>query len=223
MQISISLKRSIAGVLALALLAVMLPAGAHAQATTIYADLGRCRTNVDNYQVQLQAGDQRAPDSAFPASVSIHFADGTTAEATPYLGANFGTKYYYLDGPRNVEVTTATAEWDTTRYPNYRFTVSARPCLPEPEPEPTTAAVTGTIVQRGNERPVADLTVCLVEADVCTITDAGGNFAFTDVEYGTYTLTSDGDNWKLMTTTVTVADGDVHLNLIQFKGGGKGK
>lgn len=213
--------------LVLAMAAMLLPmigaGAASAQVTTISAELGRCRTNIDHYQIQLQSRVFNAPASDFPASVTMHFADGSDVEATPILGPNGGTMTYTFGDPNGefvgVAVTGATAQFDTTKYPNYRFTVSARPCLPEPAP---TYAVTGDVVQRGNEKPVADLTVCLVEVDLCTTTDASGSFVISGVEDGTYTLYTDGDNWKPQYNTVTVADGDVHVDVVQFKGGGRG-
>lgn len=201
------------------MMALLMPANAGAQAVTISADIGRCRTNVDNYQVQLQSGDQFASDRIFPASVTIQFADGTSAEATPRLSASFGTKYYYLDGPQGTEVTAATTQWDTNAYPNYRFTVTARPCV-EP-PVPTTYSVTGSVSQQGNQKPVAGLSVCLEGADLCTTTDASGSFLISGVADGTYTLTTNGVNWKPQSNTVTVAGGDVYLDIVQQKGGGK--
>jgi hypothetical protein len=218
MRFSSAFVRGLMLVLAFAVLPLAMPATTSAQATTIYAELGRCRTNVDLYQVQLQAGDQRASSRVFPASVTIHFADGSTTEATPYLGPNFGTQYYYSYDLRESPVTGATAHWNTTAYPNYSFTVTARPCVPDPVP---TYSVSGTIVQHGNQNPVVDLTVCLVELERCTTTDADGYFSIAGVENGTYTLSSDGSNWKPQTNSVTVADSNVSINLVQYKGGGR--
>lgn len=222
MKISVSIR----GLLVLAMAALLLPligvSTVSAAPTTIYADLGACRANVNHYQVQLQSGNQRAPQSAFPASVTLIFEDGSTGEATPDLGASFGTQYYTLRENRGTAVTGATAIFDTELYPNYRFTVTARPEPCFPAPAPVTHTVSGDIVQRGNQKPVADLTVCLVEADLCTTTDANGSFAIAGVEDGTYTLYTDGNNWKPQYNTVTVSGGDVHVDIIQFKGGGKG-
>lgn len=210
-------------VMAMAFMPLLTAGTASAAPTTIYADLGRCKTNVDHYQIQLRSDVFSAPASDFPASVALHFANGSSVEARPMLGPNGGTMTYrFADSNGDfvgVAVTGATAQFDTTKYPNYRFTVVARPCLPEPAP---TYAVTGDVVQRGNEKPVADLTVCLVEADLCTSTDANGSFAITGVEDGTYTLSTDGENWKPQHNVVTVSGGDVHVNVIQFNGGGMG-
>lgn len=211
-------------VMVMAFLPFLAPTIASAQETTIWAELGRCRTNIHNhYQVQLNANDWNAPTSDFPDSVTIHFEDGRTVEAQPNLGANVGTRYYYFyDNDwafEGVRVTTAETVFDTTKYPNYRFSVTARPCVPDPEP--VTYTVSGNIVQRGNMKPVADLTVCLVELDTCTTTDANGSFSIAGVEDGTYTLYTDGNNWKPQYNTVTVSGGNVHVDLIQFKGGGK--
>lgn len=215
------LKPAMLLVMMMALMPMLIPANASAQAATISADIGRCKSNVDDYQVQLQAGNQSARDSAFPASVTIYFADGSTGEATPRMSSSFGTKYYYLDGPRGSEVTGATTQWDTAVYPNFRFTVSSRPCVEAPVP--TTYAVTGVVSQQGNQKPVADLTVCLVEADHCTTTDASGSFAISGVEDGTYTLRTDGNNWKEQYNTLTVSGSDVYVDIVQQKGGGNGK
>lgn len=212
--------------LALALAALMLPlmgaATVSAEVTTISARINSCRLNVDSYSVMLQTGSQRPVASDIPTAVTLHFADGSTAQADRWA-INIGSAYYRLDDTaetyREIDLVSATAEFDTVKYPGYGFTVTAYPCDTTPDPIPT-STVSGTILQRGNERPVANLTVCLVERDSCTTTDTSGAFTFTDVEDGTYTLTSDGSNWKLLTTSVTVAGDDVYLNLIQFKGGG---
>ncbi len=212
--------------LVLAMAAMLLPmigaGAASAQATTISAELGRCRPNVDNYQVQLQTGDFNAPGSAFPSSVTIHFEDGSTGEATITFLRPGGTQTYTLNENRGIAVTGATTMFDTELYPNYRFTVVARPEPCYPAPAPVVHTVSGTIVQRGNERPVTDLTVCLLEAELCTTTDANGSFDISGVEDGTYTLYTNGDNWKPQYNTVTVSGGDVHIDVIQFKGGGRG-
>jgi len=81
-----------------------------------------------------------------------------------------------------------------------------------------TSAVYGTIVQRGNLMPVAGAEVCLAELGDCTVTDATGSFGFTDVADGSYTLVSTAPGYKTLTTSVTVAGGDVSLDLIQFRG-----
>jgi hypothetical protein len=60
-----------------------------------------------------------------------------------------------------------------------------------------------------------------VEAGLCTITDANGYFAFTDVVNGSYTLTSNGPVYKPLTITVEVAWADVYLELVQVHGGGR--
>lgn len=214
--------------LVLAMAAMLLPmigaGAASAKATTINADINACRLNVGSYSVMLQTGSERPVASDIPTSVTLHFADGSTAQADRWT-INIGSAYYRLDDNaetyRELELVAATAEFDTAKYPAFRFTVTAYPCDTTPEPAPT-SLVTGDVVQRGNEKPVADLTVCLVEADLCTTTDASGSFVIADVENGAYTLYTDGDNWKPQYNTVTVADGDVHVDVIQFKGGGKG-
>ena len=223
MRFSFGFKPALLLVLAMALTPLLMPATASAEPTTIYADLGRCRTNVDNYQVQLQSGNQRAPQSAFPESVTILFEDGSSTVATPLMGASFGTIYYYSYDLRDVAVIGATAEFDTELYPNYRFTVTARPEPCFPAPEPVTYSVSGNITQQGNMKPVADLDVCLGEAELCTTTGADGSFVIAGVEDGTYTLYTDGDNWKAQYTTVTVEGGDVTVDVVQQKGGGNGK
>lgn len=218
-----AVRRMIAGLVAVVLLASMLPFGASAEVVTIEARINSCKLNVDSYSVMLQTGSQRPTASDIPTAVTLHFADGSTAQASRWA-INIGSGYYRLDDTaetyREVALVSATAEFDTAKYPNYSFTVTAYPCDTTPEPDPT-AVVSGTIVQRGNERPVADLEVCLVELGVCTVTDGSGSFAFGDVPYGTYTLTSDGNNWKSASTAVTV-EGDTHVNLVQLKGGGNG-
>lgn len=221
------IRKLIAGLLSVVMLATMLPMGASAQVTTLVAQAGTCGGGVTTYSVMLQTRDINARASDVPMSVTLHFADGSTAQAQRWNFNISGSGYYSnLDSDqtlREVPLTHATAELDTGKYPNARLSITGWPCDPTPNPEPDpTAVVSGNIVQRGNERPVADLTVCLEELGVCTTTDAAGNFAFGDVPYGTYTLTSDGNNWKFASTTVTV-EGDTHLNLIQFKGGGNGK
>ena len=173
-------------VMVMAFLPILMPANASAQVTTISAELGRCKKNVDNYQVQLQTGDFNAPASAFPSSVTIHFEDGSTGEATITFLRPGGTQTYTLNENRGIAVTGATTMFDTELYPNYRFTVVARPEPCYPAPAPVVHTVSGTIVQRGNERPVADLTVCLVEADLCDTTDASGVAADLMVKPGEY-------------------------------------
>jgi hypothetical protein len=152
--------------------------------------------------------------------VTLHFADGTTAEAVSFLGPNFGTNTYRLDDSsriyREVSLLYASAQFDATKYPNHRFTVTAYPCDPTPF-----SSVSGTITQHGNQKPVAGLEVCLVEAGLCIITDANGYFEFTGVDYGTYTLTSNGPVYKPLATTVEVSGTDVCIDLVQFRGGGQ--
>lgn len=211
----------------MAFLPLLAPVTASAQDTTIWADFNNCRTQIKNhYQVQLNTHDFNVNVRDFPASVTLHFEDGRSVSAVPNANPTGTAMYYYFNDNdfafAGVRVSSAETLFDTTKYPNYTFKVTGRPCVPDPEPEPT-YAVTGTIVQRGNERPVADLTVCLVEAELCTTTDASGSFSITGVEDGTYTLYSDGNNWKPQYNTVTVSGGDVHVNVIQFKGGGKDK
>lgn len=213
-------------VFTMAFLPLFAPVTASAQETTIWADFNNCRTNVRNhYQVQLNSHDWDAPAADFPDSVVLHFEDGRSVEALPNRDASVGTRYYYYyDNDyafAGVRVSAAETLFDTTKYPNYTFKVTARPCVPDPEPEPT-YAVTGTIVQRGNERPVADLTVCLLEAERCTTTDASGSFTISGVEDGTYTLYTDGDNWKAQYNSVTISGSDVYIDVVQFKGGGRG-
>lgn len=201
----------------LAAMAGALPVATSAKVSTITAESRGCGQVSDLYQVQLSAGSYLAPDKAFPASVLLTFADGTTQEATPLLPASgAGTKYYYLREVQDTALVSATTQFDTDRYPGYSFVITGQPCAPEP----TTATITGSVIQHGNRKPVANLTVCLVENSVCTTTDATGSFAITDVAYGTYTLTSNGQNWKPLSTTVTVGEGGSHIDLIQQKGGG---
>lgn len=206
----------------MAFLPLLAPVTASAQETTIYAALNDCSQRIRNhYQVQLNAQDWNAPPGDFPDSVVLHFEDGRSVEALPNRDASVGTRYcYYYDNAwefEGVRVSAAETQFDTTRYPNYTFKVTARPCVPDP-----TYSVTGDVVQRGNQKPVADLTVCLLEAELCTTTDASGSFEISGVEDGTYTLYTNGDNWKPQYNTVTVSGGDVHIDVIQFKGGGRG-
>ncbi len=220
MRFSSALVRSLMLVLTFALLPLAMPATSSAQVTTIYSEFERCKTNVQSYSVQLQSGNQRANPADFPTSVTLHFADGTTAEAVSFLGPNFGTLYYHLDDSnrtyREVPLLEATAQFDTTKYPNYSFAVVSYPCDPTPY-----STVSGTITQHGNQKPVDGVEVCLVEAGVCTITDANGYFEFTGVKYGTYTLTSDGPVYKPLTTTVDVSWADTYIDLVQYRGGGR--
>lgn len=219
MQFLSKLKPALLLVMALAFVPMFTPA-ASAEPVTIYAEMGACRENVDGYRIQLQSGDQSAPASDFPKTVTLTFADGSTLVATgSLLGPRLGTATYSVDGATGVYLESATAVVDTEAYPEYRFTVTARPepCFQE---APVTNAVSGTVLQRGNEKPVADLEVCLVEANLCTTTDASGAFVIEGVEDGTYTLTTNGINWKPQSTTVTVAGGDVVVNVVQQKGGG---
>ena len=217
-------RRMIAGLMAVVLLATMMPMGASAEMTELVAPAGTCGGGVTSYSVILQTRDIKAKASDVPTSVTLHFADGSTAQAQRWAFNISGAGYYsLLDSDhivREVPLTHATAMLDTAKYPNARLTITGWPCDPTPNPDPT-AVVSGTIVQRGNERPVADLSVCLDELGVCTVTDGEGNFAFGDVPYGTYTVTSTGNNWKPASTSVTV-EGDTHVNLVQFKGGGNG-
>lgn len=226
MRRTTTFRRAIAGLMAVVLLATMLPVGASAEVTTLEATAGACGGGVTSYSLILQTKDLNAKASDVPTSVTLHFADGSTAQAQRWAFNISGSGYYsLLDSDhiyREVPLTHATAQIDTAKYPNARLSITGWPCDPTPNPDPDpTAVVSGTIVQRGNERPVADLEVCLVELGVCTVTDGSGSFAFGDVPYGTYTLTSDGNNWKSASTAVTV-EGDTHVNLVQFKGGGNG-
>ena len=197
----------------------LLSAGVSAEVTTIYADLGRCRTNVHNYQVQLRSFVQGAPNSDFPDTVTIQFADGFMAEATSHAPVNIvGTRYYQFYEERDVDVVTAIGEFDTAKYPDYSFTVTARPC--RQAPEPTTYTVAGVVTQHGNSKAVADLDVCVEETGACTVSNGDGSFNISGLGNGTYTLNLNGQNWKEQSITVTVADGDVYLDIVQRKGGG---
>lgn len=220
MRFSSVLVRGLLLVVAFALLPLALPATSSAQVTTISTSFQRCKTNVDSYSVQLQSGNQRANPADFPASVTVHFADGTTAEAVSFFGPSFGTATYHLDDStsvyREVPLLYATAQFDATKYPNHRFTVTAYPCDPTPF-----STVSGTITQHGNQKPVSGLEVCLAELGLCTYTDANGYFEFADVDYGTYTLTSDGPVYKPLVTSVEVSWADVYLDLVQYRGGGR--
>lgn len=220
-SIRILLGRGVALIAMVAVLAGTLVMPAAAQVETISAVIPNCKLNVSAYSVQLQTGVPGAPASDFPASVTLTFADGTTAEAGSLLPPNInGTKTYRLNDPagtyRESELVSATAQLDTARYPNYRFTVTGWPC--DPTPEPATYSVTGTILQRGNLKPVTPAEVCLVELGICTVTDGGGSFAFSDVPDGTYTLVSTAHIFKTLTTSVTVDGGDTYVDLIQFRG-----
>lgn len=218
MRIVRSFKPALLLVMAMALMPLVMPATTSAQTETIYTTNQRCRSNVSSYSVQLQSNAQRTPASAFPQSVTLHFADGSTAVATSFLGPNLNSNTYRLDDSngvyRQVDLLYATAQFNAATYPNYRFTVTAYPCDPVPD-------VFGTIVQQGNMKPVAGLDVCLVDLGQCTTTDANGAFRLLDVQNGTYTLTSDGPIYKPLTTTVTVAGTDIYLDLIQQRGGGR--
>lgn len=214
---SSTIGRSFLLVLAMALVPLLMPASASAQTSEIDAVVLACDESVNHYQIQLQSGARSTPAGTFPQSVTVHFADGSSTEATAplYLGGN--TIYYRSTDVRDVALTGATAEWNTTAFPNYTFTVTAHPCVAEPTP---THSVAGAVVQRGNEKPIANLTVCLEGVNNCTTTAADGSFTFTGLEDGTYTLTTTGSNWKPQTTTVTVVDSDVFVTVVQKKGGG---
>lgn len=217
----ITMRRMVTFMLAFVVLFGAAGAPASAQTETIHAGFLRCRLNVDSYSVQLQSGNFSAPASDFPASVTLVFADGSTAEATPTLGPNGGTLTYRLSDSgnvyRNTELVDAYTQFDTVKYPSYRFSVVAYPCDPTP-----THTVTGMILQHGNGKPVAGAEVCIVEIGACTYTDANGAFAFYDVPDGVYTLTSTADVYKPLTTTFTATTEDVYLELIQYRGGGRG-
>lgn len=212
-------------VMVMAFVPLLMPATANAQVETITSTgIANCSLRVDQYQVLLHSNDLDANIRDFPRSVTVHFADGTSHETTGTGSFAIGRQYYYLYDHdkvlRQVPVLYATAQFDTTKYPNYDFRITALPC--SPVVEPVTHTVSGDIVQRGNQKPVADLTVCLLEAELCTTTDASGSFAISGLEDGTYTLYTDGDNWKPQYNTVTVSGGDVHIDVTQFKGGGRG-
>lgn len=216
MRVSQRIRLFSACLMVLAMTAGALPLGANAAASTITAEMRGCGSVSDLYQVQLSAGAYFVPSKAFPASVLLTFADGRSLEAKPLFVPNGSAQYYYLMEVQDTALVSATTQFDTGKYPNYSFVVTGQPCAPAP----TTATITGSIAQRGNEKPVADLTVCLAEIGLCTTTDATGSFAFEDVAFGTYTLTSNGQNWKPLSTTVTVGEGGSHVDLIQQKGGG---
>lgn len=227
MRFSFGFKPALLLVLAMALTPLLMPATASAEPTTIYTSFERCKTNVQSYSVQLQSGVplDPVPTSDFPQSVTLHFEGGITAEASGFLYPNAATQTYSLRDPNNfyreLPLLYATAQFDIEKYPGYSFTVTAYPCDPTPEPEPVSHTVSGTVVQQGNEMPVAGLTVCLVEAELCTTTDASGSFSIAGVEDGTYTLYTDGDNWKEQYTAVTVEGDDVYVDVVQQKGGGR--
>lgn len=200
----------------LAVVASTVAMPASAETTTIYADLGRCRTNFEHFQIQLQSRNMNAPVSDFPTSVTLTFADGSVAEATPdLLEPNFGTLVYRLTDPAYLfkALDSVSAQFDASKYPNYRFTVTARAC-------DVTSDLTGSILQHGNGKPVEGLSVCLQELAFCTSTDAAGEFSFAQIPNGVYTLVSDAPVYKTLTTQVVV-DGDKTIELVQYRGGGK--
>ncbi len=156
-----------------------------------------------------------------PSEVVIHFENGLSqtvpvfeTDPSPYATYMFADVDGTFSGLRVLQVT---AEMDLSLFESYTFNLISYPCLPEI----AESTVSGTIVQHGNGKPVADLEVCLVELDLCATTDANGSFSFTDVPDGTYTLTSDGPVYKPLTATVEVSGTDVSLDLVQFRGGGQ--
>lgn len=220
MRLNALIKRLVIVTMTLTLVPFFSIGQAAAAVETIYSEVGVCRWNVNHYQVQINTYDPGAPSSVFPASVSIHFVDGTVVEAYPLTPGFWGSQTYQLDDPghyyREIPVLYATAQFDTALYPNYRFSIASRPCDPTP-----VHTVTGTIVQHGNMKAIAGLTVCLEELGLCTVTDANGAFALFDVPSGVYTLTSNGSNYKPLSTVIAPMSGDVHVDLVQNRGGGR--
>lgn len=83
------------------------------------------------------------------------------------------------------------------------------------------ADLSGTVKQNGNERPVANANVCVVELGVCATTDATGAFSIAAVPAGTYTVHTTADGFKLQTSTVTVTADGAWIDIVQYKGNGK--
>jgi hypothetical protein len=50
------------------------------------------------------------------------------------------------------------------------------------------ASVSGTIVNRNNQLPLAEITVQLLPADLLTTSDSSGNFRITGIQPGSYSL-----------------------------------
>lgn len=212
-------KAGIAFLLAFTLVASVMPASA--APTTISARINSCKQNVDSYSVMLQTGSTKPTASDVPTSVTLSFADGSTAQAERWA-INIGSAYFRLDDSAGiyseVPLVSATTQFDVAKYPSYRFTVTAHPC--DPTPDPVSYTVAGVVNQKGNQKPVANLDVCVQELGICTTTDANGQFDFTEVVNGTYTITTNGVNWKSQSNTVVVDGADVYVNIVQSKGGG---
>lgn len=153
-------------------------------------------------------------------TIQVTFNYATTVTATRAASARDRAVFRYnslLDQvPTQLEAVVP-ADYEYTS-----FRTGSGPCDNEIQVPPTPVyTVSGTILQHGNGKPVAGATVCIAETGVCTTTDEGGYFVFTDLEDGTYTITSTADVYKPLTTTVTVAGSDVYVDLVQNRGGGR--
>lgn len=209
----------VVGVMALAitmLATVAAPASAQTD-NTISAELDRaCAPSGDTYTATLQAGTSRVAAGWTPDSVKFTFADGSVVEAplsytfgsaARYTLADTGDAYSSRGG-----VTSITAQFDTQTYPDYRFFLT--------QGYPCTYTLTGTVLQFANQKPVAGAEVCLVEIDRCAVSDANGNFVIEHVTTGTYTMVSTAPVYKTTETTAVVkfTGGDVHVEVVQYRG-----
>jgi iron complex outermembrane recepter protein len=71
----------------------------------------------------------------------------------------------------------------------------------------TTGAISGKVVFGGDKSPLHDVSVKINELNKTAFTDATGNFTFTNIPPGKYTLTAHQEGFANSTTPVTVAAG----------------
>lgn len=78
----------------------------------------------------------------------------------------------------------------------------------------------GSVTQNGTGGAVSGSSVCLAELGVCTTTDASGNFVFTGIVPGTYTVTIDTEGYKSTSSVISVTPTGGWVDVVQYKGNG---